>query len=134
MIPSIGVEKLPHTQNLLTGAIRASALPAYVAYALLVIDGGGRLRVKAYISLSCYNNFPGFPATPWENRLFAHQGYVVHAAGGFTHLILVEWHNGGFNFTSNAPTLVVGDVTSYLIALEDPEDILETMNPAAANL
>ena len=46
----------------------------------------------------------------------------------------MDWANDGFNFIAKFLTLVVGDVTAALTILADPEDILDAVDPAAANV
>ena len=108
MVPSPGAENLPHTQNLLTGSMEASALPACVAYALFFIYGIGRLHVNTYVNLARYHSLPKFPATPWNNRIFAQQGDVVRSVGSFTRFSLAGCPNHNFNLTVSVPALVVG--------------------------
>ena len=110
------------------------ASPTCVAYVLLIRDGGGRILVKTFLNLTHFHNFSGFPATPWDNLLFAQKVDVVRVMGGFTHFNLVEYTNDIFNLTENVLNLVVEDVTAALEALDVPEDILDTVDPAAVKV
>ena len=108
VVPTIGTVSTPLTHNLLMGAIRVLALPACVAYALFVIYGIGRLHVNTYVNLARYHSLPKFPATPWNNRIFAQQGDVVRSVGSFTRFSLAGCPNHNFNLTVSVPALVVG--------------------------
>ena len=60
--------------------------------------------------------------------------YVVHTIRGFIHLTMEQCPNDRFNLTENIPTLVVGVVTMVLKVLDDPEEILDSVNPVTANV
>jgi hypothetical protein len=130
--PLGGAAQPPNTQTLLSGAIRATDFSASVAYAMLVREPTGNLRVKTFLNLARFYTFPGAPASGWDGRLFAQQGDIISGAGGFVHFNLVEWPQDSFNLTNTVPALMIGEVTAAVAALGDAEDILDPPNPAAA--
>ena len=75
--PLGGAAQPPNTQTLLSGAIRATDFSASVAYAMLVRETNGNLRVRTFINLARFHTFPGAPASNWDGRLFAQQGDII---------------------------------------------------------
>ena len=59
---------------------------------------------------------------------------MVRTVVGFTHFTLLECNNDNFNLTANTLTIVIGDVTTELTALANIEDILDSVDPARANV
>jgi hypothetical protein len=133
VVPIGGAAAAPDTRQLLNGAIRAATSPACVAYAMLIREANGNLRVKTFVNLARYPSLPGFPATPWDNRLFAQQSDIVCAAGGFTHFSVAEWPNDSFNLSGSVRTMATGEMTTAITALADPEGIIGAVDPAVAN-